>query len=139
MTLKEIIKKEFNVDLPIKGGMGNSIDNAVIIEYDNALNDYVGTEYEVLKYIGLLRGLNWKIIQQSIMVDEGKTIDKMIIATSQMEGTSIVSQQENHYFDITDCFGKQPKKIISEEEDRVLNEMKEFLNIMNKAADDDKK
>ena len=28
MSIKELLKKDFDIDLPIKGGNGNSIENA---------------------------------------------------------------------------------------------------------------
>ncbi len=41
ISFRKIMKKRFGVDLPISGGMGRSMDNAVIIE-PSILNDYVG-------------------------------------------------------------------------------------------------
>ena len=62
MIFREIIKTQFGVDLPISGGIGNSIENAVVIER-TPLNDYVSVEHQVLKYIALVRELlDWKII-----------------------------------------------------------------------------
>ncbi len=48
MIFREIIKTQFGVDLPISGGIGNSIDNAVVIER-TLLNDYVSVENQVGK------------------------------------------------------------------------------------------
>ena len=41
MTLRELLKQDFGKDLPISGGMGNSIDNPIIIHREG-INDYVG-------------------------------------------------------------------------------------------------
>lgn len=43
MTLKELLKEDFELELPISGGFGNSIDNPIII-HRTEINDYVGTE-----------------------------------------------------------------------------------------------
>jgi hypothetical protein len=38
MKLKDIIKKDFGVELPISGGFGNSIENSIIIHKANKNN-----------------------------------------------------------------------------------------------------
>ena len=50
-SIKEIIFQAFGVTLPIRGGMGNSMENAVIIERSLSINDYVSTKHEVLNFI----------------------------------------------------------------------------------------
>lgn len=45
MDIKELINKAFNKDLPIGGGMGNSIEEAVILKSAGPINDYVYMEY----------------------------------------------------------------------------------------------
>jgi hypothetical protein len=66
MNIRDLIKNDFDVDLPIKGGTGNSIDDPVLIEWASPINDYVGTEYAFLKYIGIGRGIEWKKIKQQL-------------------------------------------------------------------------
>lgn len=68
MNIRELIKKDFGVDLPIKGGTGNSIKNPIIIE-KTEMNDYVGTEYAVLKYLGLGRRIEWRNLSQELLVN----------------------------------------------------------------------
>ena len=41
MTLKELIKLDFEVELPISGGFGNSLTTPIII-HRNGINDYLG-------------------------------------------------------------------------------------------------
>jgi hypothetical protein len=55
MSLREVLLKSFGIDFPIKGGNGNAIDNAIIIETTDLLNDYTSIEYEVLRCIGIGR------------------------------------------------------------------------------------
>jgi hypothetical protein len=45
MDIRELLKWAFNEDLPISGGMGNSIDAAVVLESAGPLNDYLSLEY----------------------------------------------------------------------------------------------
>jgi hypothetical protein len=51
MDIRELIKKAFNEDLPISGGMGNSIEEAIILESAGPLYDYVSLEYHVMDLI----------------------------------------------------------------------------------------
>jgi hypothetical protein len=44
MNLKELLEKDFGVKLPISGGIGYSIENAIII-HRATINNYVGTEH----------------------------------------------------------------------------------------------
>ena len=57
-SIKEIIFQAFGVTLPIRGGMGNSMENAVIIERSLPFNDYVSIEHEVLNFITKGRDLH---------------------------------------------------------------------------------
>jgi hypothetical protein len=103
MKLKDLLEKDFKVDLPISGGFGNSIDNAIIIHRDE-INDYVGTEYFILKCLGTGRRIEWKILGQELLMIDIKKIDKIKIETKQLTESEIITQIENYYFDITDCF-----------------------------------
>ncbi len=107
MFLRELIKNDFGVDLPIKGGMGNSIDNPIIIEKSGFINDYVATEYAVLKYLGLGRRIEWKTLGQQLLTHNNRTIDKIKIETKEATEEEIITQIENYYFDITECLGSR--------------------------------
>ncbi len=102
IDIRALLKTDFGVDLPIRGGSGNSIDNPVIIE-KIALNDYVGTEYAFLKYIGRGRRISWKPIGNVLMTHNGRKIDKIRMQFLGMPAGQ--DKIENYYFDITECFG----------------------------------
>ncbi len=92
------------------GGFGNSIESAVIIERQFPTNNYVGTEYAFLKYLGLGRRIEWKTIGQELLNHNGRTIDKIKIETIETTETEIITQIENYYFDITECFNVDDNK-----------------------------
>lgn len=104
MTLKGLLEKDFGVELPISGGFGNSIDNPIII-HKVGMNDYVGTEYFILKCLGTGRRIEWKKLKQELITHNNKKIDKIKIETRQVTESEIITQIENYYFDITECFG----------------------------------
>ncbi|RAR75764.1 hypothetical protein [Flavobacterium aciduliphilum] len=102
-TLKELIKTHFEEDLPISGGKGNLIDNPIII-HKEIFNDYIGVEYFILKCLGEIRGISWKKIEQSLLFNNGRNIDKIKIETTFKTKTEVITQIENYYFDITECY-----------------------------------
>ena len=106
MTLKDLLKSDFGVELPISGGFGNSIDNAVII-HRSGINDYVGTEHFILKCLGKGRGIEWQFLGQELLNHNNQQIDKIKIETKQTTELEIITQIENYYFDITECFGNE--------------------------------
>ena len=103
MNFRAIIKQNFGVDLPIESGFGSGFKTAVIVQPDLNLNHYTTTEQAYLKYMGLLRNINWKIISQSVQIYEGKTFDVMKIETIEIKDRKPAVCQETHYFDITGC------------------------------------
>jgi hypothetical protein len=105
MSIRELINKDFGVDLPIEGGNGNSIDNPVIIIKEGNLNDPVGVEYAYLKYLGLGRRIAWKTLDQELLFHEDRKIDKIRIETKETTDAEIITQIEVYYFDITKVFG----------------------------------
>jgi len=69
------------------------------------MNNYVGTEYFILECLGIGRGIKWKILEQKLLTHNNKKIDKIKIETKEFTESEIITQIENYYFDITDCFG----------------------------------
>lgn len=67
MDISELIRKAFNEDLPISGGMGNSIEEAVILESAGPMNDYLTQEYRVMDLISKGRDVSWELKRQSLV------------------------------------------------------------------------
>jgi hypothetical protein len=103
ISARHLLFQNFGVQLPIAGGVRNSIENAVMIQY-GIPNNYVSMEYLYLKYIGLGRGISWKTIGQEYFERDRKHYDKITIEVTPFENEE--PHHENYYFDITDCFGK---------------------------------
>jgi len=106
MELKELLKKDFGVELPISGGFGNSIMNSIIIHKIDR-NDKVEIEHFVLKCLGQGRGVEWEILGAETVRFEDRTIDKVKIKTRELTENEIITQTENFYFDITEFFHVQ--------------------------------
>lgn len=104
MTLKDLLEKDFGVEIPISGGFGNSLENAIII-HRVGINDYVETEHFILECLGKGRRIKWKVLRQELLFHNNKTVDKIKIETRQYTESEIITQIESYYFDITECFG----------------------------------
>ena len=104
MDLRQLIKSDFDIDFPISGGTGNSHDNPIVI-HKQVPNDYVSVEYGILRCLGIGRRIEWKVIQQSLIEHDGRKFDQLKIETKETTESEVVTQIENYYFDITECFG----------------------------------
>ena len=106
LIIRHMLLRDFGVDLPIPGGRGNSLDNPVVLEYQ-VPNDYVSIEHAYLKYLGLGRRIEWRVIKQELIERGERYYDKIKIETVQADGDDIIKKIEYYYFDITDCFGRK--------------------------------
>lgn len=102
IDLRELLKSDFGLDFPISGGTGSSINTPIVIHYE-VPNYPVGVERGVLHCLGLARGIEWKLVEQSLLEHNGRRIDQITIETKETTPTQIVTQIENYYFDITEC------------------------------------
>ena len=105
INLRELLRTDFGADFPISGGTGHSKDAPIVIHYQQP-NDYVSVEYGVLQCLGIGRRIEWKLLQQSLIEYNGRKLEQMKIETEETTETEIITQVENYYFDITDCFGR---------------------------------
>lgn len=126
MDIRELLKKSFNEDLPIRGGMGNSLKEAVILEPVGPMNDYVALEYRVMDLISMGRDVSWELQRQELVVNNGRRCDKLIVAVKGINGNPMPLVLENHYFDITECSNVLPNDIQSD--DQELKKVKSFLD-----------
>ncbi len=101
-SIRQMLKRDFGVDLPISGGIGNSLADPIIIE-SPAGEDYQLIETEYLKYICLGRGVKWEFLKRESVESEGRNIDKVKIKTQETTQEEVVTQIENYYFDVTEC------------------------------------
>ena len=99
-SLKDILKKNLNVDYPISGGKGKSIEDAIIIECEKE-TDGVLIEYEVVADIMKLNNTKGRFHMQSLSHKGDKHYDKLVISFDD-EPDKFCS----YYFDISNFYGK---------------------------------
>jgi len=103
MDIRELIRKAFNEDLPISGGLGNSIEEAVILESAGPMNDYLSLEYRVMDLIAKGRDVSWELKRQSLVVKDDRKYDKLEVAVKGINGIPMSLRLEYNYYDITKC------------------------------------
>jgi len=133
MDIRELLMKAFNKDLPISGGMGNSIEAAVVLESAGPLNDYVSLEYLVMDLISQGRDVKWELKGQELVVIDARKYDKLAVAVKGINGNPMPLHQEYHYFDITKCMNMLPDE--NQQNDEEMIKMKLFLDEMLRQTD----
>lgn len=132
MTLKELFFQQFNVDLPISGDVGDSMETPIIIHREG-INDYVGVESAILKYFMLVHGVEWKRHGQTLIEYRGRQIDQIKVEVRKESGDRIVSFIDKFYFDITECLDIERKDDNNFDEsqvlDRIINRLKELEKV----------
>jgi len=127
MDIRELLKGAFNKDLPISGGMGNSIEAAVVLESAGPLNDYLSLEYQVMDLISLGRNVSWEFKGQELIVKDDKKYDKLVVAVKGIHGNPMTLHLEHHYFDITKCNNMLGE--VDKDKEK-MRKMKSFLDEM---------
>lgn len=132
MTLKDILFQQFNLDLPISGKEGGSIDSPIIIHREG-MNDYIGVESAILKHFMLMHGVEWKRKGQSLIEYKNRLIDEIKVEVRKETGGKIVTFIDNFYFDITECLNKESKEENNFDEtpviERIINRLKELEKV----------
>lgn len=102
LTVREQIKKDFGVDLPIIGGSGQSIDDPILI--DPECEDWSTVEYSYIKYVNAALNRKYSVTQTTLIEHKDRQIDQIKI---EIEGNS--ENYYNYYFDVTDQMPKIKK------------------------------
>lgn len=103
MDFRTIIKQNFGVDLPISSGFGSDFTTAVVVLPTAPNFAYADIESDYLKYMGLLRNIEWKIISKTLINNGGKTFDVVKVETKEIAGKNNSICTEINYFDVTAC------------------------------------
>ncbi len=102
MNLRELIKKDFNIDYPISGSTASSQDNPIVIHRQEP-NNPTSVEMGIIRCVGIARGVEWEVIEQRLIDYDGRYVDQITIETKETTETEIITQLESYFFDITEC------------------------------------
>lgn len=101
LILKEVLKGYFDVDLPISGGNGQSIDAPIIIDVEK---DGVRIEYQIIDLIHKLGDKSWTLEKQEIRPVGDRMIDILSIVLADDP-----DHYHDYYFDITATYNGRNK------------------------------
>ena len=98
MDIQQHIFNNTGVLLPISGGIGQSQDQAVVID-SKAKYRLISVENEFIS--AMLDEGYWKKVEQSLIIDDDKKYDKITILHFLDAGDV---EQRVFWFDTTECF-----------------------------------
>ncbi|MBP9864218.1 hypothetical protein KBC54_02090 [Patescibacteria group bacterium] len=97
-SLHNVFKRVFDLDLPISGGDGQSVEDPIIIDADEGP---VALEYQIIELIHQLGGKKYTFEGQSLISRGDRKIDKLSIVLDEDQ-----EHIRSYYFDITKSFSR---------------------------------
>ena len=100
-ALRQIAKKALEdlTDITFSKNSGEAVEDAILIRGAESDKAGVDSEYVYLNAKYGLRGLDWELVQQALLTENGREYDQMDLKL--FDGT-----EKTLYFDITEFFGK---------------------------------
>jgi hypothetical protein len=100
MNLRRLFRKVYGIELPIKGGTGDSLDNAIVI-FGVSTIDSINIEEQVLDLMHDLNDYDYELVELE-SINKGKyTYDKYVMKLQCQHTKRILLK--TYYFDITNC------------------------------------
>ncbi len=106
--LRSEIRQVLGVDLPIEGGNGTSLEEAIVIRKRKG-HDIYSVESAVLKYLYERYCLAQELVKQELLSREGRIYDRFVSFCQYKENKPDEIDLVNVYFDITDCWNRKAK------------------------------
>ena len=103
MKLKELLLKDFNIDLPISGSFGQSKDSPIVILTDNQEEASL-TQYQILKCIYSVSEFTWRQTERSYIDSSAGLIEKVssdVKYINKDDESQIITEKRNFYFDLS--------------------------------------
>jgi hypothetical protein len=94
LSLREMLLRDFGVDLPIKGGFGRKESPIIVIAKD--LQSAVDIQREVLRCLGLGRRVVWRFLEHEVHLPDGTV--RAGIETVSLTDTEVLTTREAYYF-----------------------------------------
>ena len=96
-TLKDLLDRDFGLDLDIAGGFGQSREDPILVLSDTEI-EAAHTELQVLRGIGKGRGILWRTIGTNLISEPSPRTIQRKIKTKDVRQDEIVETTENYYF-----------------------------------------
>ncbi len=99
MNLRDMLKRDFGLELKIAGGYGQSRGDPIVVLDSNPI-DASMTEMHILRAIGKGRGILWRTLARTPLENNRLSLEQIQIETKEVTASEIITQQENYYFDV---------------------------------------
>jgi len=100
VNLRDMLKRDFGLELNISGGGGQSRDDPIVVLDSNRV-DAAKTEMDVLRGLGIERGMLWTTLARTPVQHNGALFEQIKIGTKLVTQSVIITQRENYYFDVS--------------------------------------
>ena len=100
MTLREMLHKDFGIDLPIAGGWGQSADDPILLTSQDP-DEAALVQLEIARRIYGVQGWYWRQIERTSAGVVGADIEKFSSEVKYIEGDQVVTEKRNLYFDLS--------------------------------------
>jgi hypothetical protein len=99
-ALREQIKRDFGLDLPIGSGSASSRDNPLVILASDP-HDVALTEMPLLRCFGDVFEKLWRVRARVAMEGRWRNVEQVKVETKQLTSTEVVTEETNYYFDVS--------------------------------------
>lgn len=98
-TLREQIKADFGIDIPVTHGSGKQADPIFIAEHD--AQKFAFYQSKLVGIICVTRNAQWRLLGKELHGDGGSVLEKFTIETIQLTEQEQISNVESFYFDVS--------------------------------------
>jgi len=100
MTLREMLHKDFGIDLPIAGGWGQSADDPIVLTSQDP-DEAALVQLEIARRIYGVQGWYWRQIERTFAGVVAADVEKFSSEVKYIEDDQIVTEIRNLYFDLS--------------------------------------
>lgn len=121
INLREMLKRDFGLELMISGGFGQSHQEPIVIDNSEPFDASL-TEMHVLRAIGKGRKILWRTLARTPM--DNYRLEKFNIETKDVNPNEVITQRENYYFDVqsaTKSSASLPAAVVFENKEAKLS------------------
>lgn len=118
--LQQLLQTQHHTDYGISGGMGTSIEDAIILPL-RGFNNYVSVEYTCVRCLLQSESAEGQFVEQGLMEVDDRHYDCLTFSVIGKDGQDLGRRE--FYFDITDCLrSAENEKNLADPEMRAIQE-----------------
>jgi hypothetical protein len=100
MNLKDMLQRDFGLELKIAGGYGQSRRDPIVVLDSNPI-DASMTEMQVLRGLGMGRRIYWRALARTPLDNGQLSLEQIKIEAKKVTASELITTRENYYFDVS--------------------------------------